>query len=171
MKQISDAPSQIREALFGLISVALSRNVSSAISQISKILQLLNVKYYCPYKAIFEFGIPLVKLLHTCIVVFSFCRSYQLADCSKSKYPGTNWKKKISERMVPGNGTNKQNNLTSYVKGVRLFGILHSFALKNACPWPIWDTQLKLFSRLTKFPTQQQQKNTTLFTQGKNKMT
>lgn len=87
--QISDGPSQIREALFSLNCCFESKCIISYQPDIED-FKTTNVKYYCPYKAIFEFGIPLVNLLHTCIVVFSFYRSCQFANCSKSKYPGTN---------------------------------------------------------------------------------
>ena len=152
--QISDGPSQIREALFSLNCCFESKCIISYQPDIED-FKTTNVKYYCPYKAIFEFGIPLVNLLYTCIVVFSFYRSCQFANCSKSKYPGTNiWKQKISERMVPGL-RNKQAK-QSYIVCERRSFIWHlTFAFENACPWPIWDTQLKLFSRLTTFTHQQ----------------
>ena len=52
--QISDAPSQIREALFSLNCCFESKCISSYQPDIED-FKTTNVKYYCPYKAIFEF--------------------------------------------------------------------------------------------------------------------
>ena len=113
--QISDAPSQIREALFSLNCCFKSKCIISYQPDIED-FKTTDVKYYCPYKAIFEFGIPLVNLLHTAnsLTVQKVSIQGQIIES-----------RKFLKEWCRDYGTNKKNNLTLYVKGVRLFGILH----------------------------------------------
>ena len=104
-------------------------------------------------------------ILH--VVVFSFYRSCQLANCSKGKYPGTNnWKQKISKRMVPGL-RNKQAKHCMW----KAFVYLASYI----CFWKCVSLTNLGYTTETVFTLNKvhtsTKKNTTLFAQGKNKMT
>lgn len=99
--------------------------------------------------------------------MFSFYRSCQLANCSKGNYPGTNnWKQKISKRMVPGL-RNKQAKYCMW----KAFVYLASYI----CFWKCVSLTNLGYTTETVFTLNKvhtsTKKNTTLFAQGKNKMT
>lgn len=135
MIQISDAPSQKREALFSLNGCFESKCIISYQPDIED-FKTTNVKYYCPQlvpirHAIFDFGIPLVNLLVHAQLCFHFIVVANWLTVQKVSIQGQIIESRKSlKEWCRDYGTNKQNIVCE-----RRSFIWHlTFAFENACP-------------------------------------